>query len=144
MVFGLALVLALVLGVGTDGARRGARGPLRLGQTNTINNALTSSRAPTRVPCSRWTTTLRHPGAGPGPEGGAGKQPLNVNAEAGKAGNLNADELDGKSADGLVRVAFFDGESQPAAEGGKRDAGHDGDHRPGLRLPRHRRQLQHL
>jgi hypothetical protein len=84
--------------------------PFRLGQTNTINNALTTLRGSN----AGTMLTVDNDSAASGARAldlrvEPGKQPLNVNAEAGKAGNLNADKVDGKGADqigvnGLERV----------------------------------------
>ncbi len=119
MVFGLALVLALVLGVATVALAAVPGDPFELGQTNTINNALTTL---TGSNAGGSMLVVDNDSAASGARAldlrvEPGKQPLNVNAEAGKAGNLNADKLDGKGADGLVRVAFFDGIGSPLPKG---------------------------
>ncbi len=107
---GFAVGLALVLGAATTALAAVPGDPFELGQTNTINNALTKlagSNAGTML-------TVDNDSAASGARAldlrvEPGKQPLNVNAEAGKAGNLNADEVDGKGAEqigvnGLERV----------------------------------------
>jgi hypothetical protein len=86
MVFGLALVMALVLGVAT--MAMGATGSnFLLGQRN-VADAI--------------STLVKQ---GPGPALSlvveANQPPLKVNAAAGKATNLNADKLDGKDSTAL-------------------------------------------
>jgi FlaG/FlaF family flagellin (archaellin) len=97
MVFGLALVLALVLGVATMALAAVPGDPFKLGQVNTIN-------AITQLVGSRDGSLLRvdnnSSGAGAHAlnlEVNADKFPLKVNATAGKATNLNADKVDGQS-----------------------------------------------
>lgn len=81
---GLAVVLALVVGVATSATAADGK-PFVLGKGNVA----------TKV------TNLVNRGVGPalGLKVGADQAPLTVNAEAGTATNLSADELDGKSSE---------------------------------------------
>ncbi len=96
--WGAVVTLALVLGVGTMALAAVPGDPFKLGQTNTINNALTrlagtNAGGPMLVVDNDSSASgsraldLRVE---------AGRAPINVNADAGRAANLNADKLDGK------------------------------------------------
>ena len=97
---GLVVTFALVLGVGTVALAAVPGDPFRLGSTNRIDGAFTkivgsypgdailkvdneSSASGSRALDLRVE---------------AGRAPIDVNAEAGKAANLNADEVDGEGA----------------------------------------------
>lgn len=110
-VFGLALVLALAVGVGTAALAAVPGDPFKLGRTNTVNNAFT--RLVGSNPGDAMLKVDNDSSAG-----GSraldlrvepGQAPINVNSDAGKAANLDADRLDGKGAEeigvnGLERV----------------------------------------
>lgn len=96
-VFGLALVLALVLGVATMALAAGPGDPFKLGKLNAID-------AVSRLKGSVGGAMLVVDNDSSEPRASALKllveeerSPLTVNATAGKAHNLNADKLDGKS-----------------------------------------------
>jgi hypothetical protein len=109
---GLAVTLALVLGATTVALAAVPGDPLKLGQVNVINNATTALRG--GAPDGGAMLDLRR-GSGKGPvlnientnpasnsrgvniQVAAGQTPITVNPDAGKASNLNADKLDGKS-----------------------------------------------
>ena len=98
---GMAVMLAVVLGLGTTALATVPGDPFELGETNTINNALTKL-AGSRDGGSMLT--VDNDSAASGSRAldlrvESGRAPLNVNAEAGRATNLNADELDGKGAE---------------------------------------------
>jgi hypothetical protein len=98
---GLIVTLALILGVGTTALAAVPGDPFELGETNIINNALTKL-AGSRDGGSMLT--VDNNSSAPGSRAldvrvESGRAPLNVNADAGKATNLNADELDGKGAE---------------------------------------------
>ncbi len=113
---GFAVGLALILGVATTALAAVPGDPFELGQTNTINNALTKlagSNAGTMLTVDNNSSASGARGLDLRVE--PGKQPLNVNAEAGKAGNLNADEVDGKDADQIgvngIEAVFEDSDN---------------------------------
>lgn len=115
MVMGLALMLAVVLGVATAALGAVPGDPFRLGQLNTIN-------ALTQLVGSVNNAMLRIDNNSAGATATAldlqvqpGKAPMKVNSSA-RVANLNADRLDGKHADQLVRVASFTG-SSPLPDG---------------------------
>lgn len=99
--WGAVLTLALVLGAGTVALAAVPGDPFRLGQNNTINNVVT------RLAGSNGGDAMLKVDNNSSAEDSraldlrveAGKAPLNVNSDAGKATNLNSDELDGKGAD---------------------------------------------
>jgi hypothetical protein len=103
MVFGLALVMALIFGVATTAlAGTGVGARFQLGQTNTVN-------AITRLVGSVAGPSLQIDNNSADPSATAldlrvepGKAPLTVDSTAGKATNLNADELDGLSSEELA------------------------------------------
>jgi hypothetical protein len=85
---GLAVILALVFGAATTAL--GANGkPFLLGKRN--------------VASAVSTLVKRGPGPALSVAVGAGQAPISVNASAGKATNLNADELDGLDSSELRR-----------------------------------------
>src|SRR5215213_5050125 len=94
MVFGLALVLALLFGVATAGL--GATGGnFILGKANSAG-AVSKLTASIANPALQLVNQSTASGATAlGLNVASGKPPLKVNATAGKATNLNADKLDG-------------------------------------------------
>ena len=111
---GLAVILALVLGVATT-AMGAAPGTFKLGQINT-SNAISTLVGAVGGP------NLKVQNTGTGSSATAlelqvaqGKPPLTVNSDAGKATNLDADELDGQDS------AAFLGANQKAADSDKLD-----------------------
>ncbi len=112
---GLAVTLALVFGVATAALAAVPGDPFRLGQSNTISNALT-----TLVGSNDGAAMLKVDNDSSA--GGSraldlrvepGKQPINVNADAGKATNLDADELDGKDSSAFLQRSTADGSFLP-------------------------------
>jgi hypothetical protein len=98
---GLIVTLALILGVGTTALASVPGDPFELGETNTISDALTKL-AGTRDGGSMLTVDNNSSASGSRAldlRVESGRAPLNVNADAGRATNLNADELDGKGAE---------------------------------------------
>ena len=95
MVFGLALVMALVLGA-TSVALAGNLDPLKIGS---IQNVATKTTALVGKVATGSAFAVKNPSGGSalGLQVDAGQAPLTVNPEAGKATNLDADKLDGKS-----------------------------------------------
>ena len=103
MVFGLALILALMVGlVSTAFAANGENFIIGNGLADTVRNIAT---APTKLamqgdkagPALQVNQQSTNTGAsGIGVSVPAGKAPLKVNSTAGKATNLSADELDGQ------------------------------------------------
>lgn len=100
LVLGMAMILALALGVVSAALAAVPGDPLRLGQANVIN-------ALTRLVGEKTGPMLRIDNNGPGyalqllvePN----RAPLVVNADSGKAVNLNADEVDGKDSGEFVQ-----------------------------------------
>ena len=99
MVFGLALVLALVLGMATMALAAVPGDPFKLGKINSINRVSTlvgSVAGPLlKVDNNGGGAALRL-------EANTNRPPLTVNADAGKAPNLNADKIDGMEASALL------------------------------------------
>ncbi len=108
MAIGLALVLALLFGVATMALAAVPGDPLKLGQLNTIN-------ALTRLVGSRAGGTMLlidNNSAAPGSRAlhlgaEAGRAPLAVDAKAGTALNLSADELDGKDSSAFMPLSLY-------------------------------------
>ena len=96
MVFGLALVMALVFGVATTAL--GANGnPFLLGKANLATTVTKLTGNVSGGPALQVQNTNTAAGSRALQLGVAdGKAPLTVNATAGKAQNLDADKLDGK------------------------------------------------
>ncbi len=92
-VIGLAIALAVVLGVATMALAAVPGDPFKLGKINSINRVST-------LVGSVAGPLLKVDNNGGGPalrlEANSGKPPVVVNAGAGKATNLNADKLDRK------------------------------------------------
>ena len=93
-VVGLAVVLALVVGV-SSAALAGNLDPLKIGS---LKNVATKTTQLVGKVASGSAFAVNNPSGGPalGLRVNAGQAPLTVNAEAGTATNLSADELDGK------------------------------------------------
>ncbi len=91
---GLAVVFAVVLGIGSTALAAVPGDPFRLGKVNAIN-------AVSHLVGSTTGSLLRLDNNGTGSAlqllVEPGRQPMTVNADAGKATNLNADKLDGSS-----------------------------------------------
>lgn len=106
---GLAVVLAVVLGVGTTALAAVPGDPFKLGRLNTVDR-VTSLVGSVSGPLFRADNN----GGGPALalEANVGRPPLTVNAGAGKATNLDADRLDGKDASAFLPA---DGKAQSAA-----------------------------
>jgi hypothetical protein len=110
-IVGLAIMLALVFGVATTAlAGTGIGATFNLGQTNTVNaiSKLVGSVAGPSLQIDNNSTNANATALDLQVE--AGKAPMKVSANAGKATNLNADKVDGKSAgeigvNGLERVS---------------------------------------
>lgn len=102
LVLGMAMMLALALGVASVALAAVPGDPFRLGQVNVID-------ALTQLVGEKTGPMLRIDNNGPGyalqllvePN----RAPLVVNADSGKAVNLNADELDGKDSGEFVQNA---------------------------------------
>jgi hypothetical protein len=94
MVFGLALVLALILGVGTMAAAAVPGDPFKLGRTNTKDHIST-------LVGSASGALLKVDNEGDGPaldlRVESGEAPMRVNSTT-RVNDLNADQVDGKSA----------------------------------------------
>ena len=98
---GFAVGLAFILGVATTALAAVPGDPFELGQTNTINNAFTKLVGSNDGDAMLKVDNNSSAGGSRALDlrVEAGKAPLNVNSDAGKATNLNSDELDGKGAD---------------------------------------------
>jgi hypothetical protein len=98
IVFGLAFVLALVVGIGTAALAAVPGDPFRLGKTNTIDQMST-------LVGSASGTLLRINNDGSGPaldlRVEPGEAPMNVNSTT-QVNGLNADQVDGQSANDFV------------------------------------------
>jgi hypothetical protein len=96
-----AVVSTVVLMAASAMAGTGIGAVFNLGQTNQVNatSTLRGSSGKTLQVTNTGT------GSGVGITVGAGKAPIKVNAGAGKATYLNADRLDGKHSNQLVRAA---------------------------------------
>jgi hypothetical protein len=111
LMLGLAMTLALVLGVATVALAAVPGDPFRLGRVNTIN-ALTSlvgsvNNAMLKVDNNSTGTSATALDL----QVESGKAPMKVNSQT-KVANLNADQLDGKSASELSRIAQGGGSTQ--------------------------------
>jgi len=110
VVVGLAVMLALVVGVGSLAVAAPASSVALLKNVeNTVTN-VTSMTGTLANPILR----LDNNSAGTGATAldlqvENGKAPMTVNSNAGTATNLSADKVDGKHADQLLRVASFSG-----------------------------------
>jgi hypothetical protein len=113
---GLALILALVLGVATTAMAAVPGDPFRLGRINTINTV-------SQLVGSVNNTMLRRDNNSDGASATAvqldvqpGKAPMKVSSDT-RVDKLNADKVDGKNANDLVRVAFKNFNESPVASG---------------------------
>ncbi len=102
---GLAVIFAVVLGVATTALAAVPGDPFRLGRINSIDRLSTLVGTTTNA-------MLRVDNNGPGPalslEAGAGNPPVVVNAAAGKATNLDADELDGQDSSAFLPAEIYE------------------------------------
>lgn len=94
-VFGLALVLALVVGVGTTALAAVPGDPFKLGKTNTIDKA---SKLVGGATGALLTVDNGGSGSALGLQVEPGEAPMTVDSDK-KVAELNSDEVDGKSAD---------------------------------------------
>lgn len=92
---GLAVILAVVLGVGTMALAAVPGDPFKLGRFNTIDRITTLTGSEDR---SLLKVDNNGSGAALALRSEPGNSPLTVNADAGKAINLDADRIDGKDA----------------------------------------------
>jgi len=102
---GLAVVLTVVLGVATTAPTAVPGDPFRLGRVNYIDRLST-------LVGTTANAMLRVDNNGTGPalslEVGAGNPPVVVNAAAGKATNLDADELDGQNSSAFLPAEIYE------------------------------------
>ena len=111
------LAVAAALTVGTASTALAANGQaLILGSLNNAATAITKLTGNVAGP----SLQIVNPNTGAAATAlnlsvASGKPPLTVDATAGKATNLNADKVDGKSANQLLRVSSFSGGSPLAA-----------------------------
>ncbi len=91
---GLSVILALMFGV-ASAAFAGNLDPLKLGTAKNVATRITTLVGKVATGSA---LVVKNPSGGPalGLQVNAGQAPLTVNADAGKATNLNADQLDGK------------------------------------------------
>ncbi len=103
MVFGLALVLALVVGV-SSAALAGNLDPLKVGS---LKNVATKTTQLVGKVATGSSLVVKNPSGGQalGLQVNAGQAPVTVNAEASTATGLSADELDGKSSEEFAGAA---------------------------------------
>lgn len=98
---GLAVILAVALGVATTALAAVPGDPFRLGRINTIGRI-------SQLVGSATTPLLRIDNNGTGSaldlRVEPGRPPMTVNADAGKAANLNADKLDGREGSAFARA----------------------------------------
>ena len=112
---GLAVILAVVLGVAGTALAAVPGDPFRLGRINSIDRLST-------LVGTTANAMLRVDNNGTGPalslEAGAGNPPLVVNVAAGKATNLDADELDGQDFSTFLPAEIYeDSASQEISPG---------------------------
>ncbi len=98
---GLAMILALVLGVATT-ALAGNLDPLKIGS---LKNVATKTTQLVGKVATGSAFVVKNPSGGSALDlqVNAGQAPLTVNADAGKATNLDADKLDGIDSTGFMR-----------------------------------------
>jgi hypothetical protein len=114
MVFGLALVLALLFGVASMAFADNGQ-PFLLGR---LTNTATAITKLTGNVTGGPALQVANPNTATGSKGlqvnvTEGKTPIQVNPTAGKATNLNADKLDGKDFGAFNAVELFDHRSGP-------------------------------
>ena len=109
---GFAVMLAVVLGVGTTALAAVPGDPFKLGRTNTIDKLTTLNGS-----ISGALLRINNEGSGPALDLRVeeGKAPMKVDSDM-RVANFNADKIDGQGANQLVRVASVTGES-PLADG---------------------------
>ena len=110
-VFGLALVLALAAGVASVALAAVPGDPFELGRTNSINDALTklSGSRDGGAMLSIDNNSSASASRALDLRVEAGKAPINVNADAGRAANLNSDLVDGRSFERSDGTLFHEG-----------------------------------
>jgi hypothetical protein len=98
MVFGLALVLALMVGVGSAALAAVPGDPFKVGRTNTIDQMSTLVGS-----VSGTLLRINNDGSGPALDLRVepGEAPMNVNSTI-RVNSLNADQVDGQSANDFV------------------------------------------
>lgn len=110
VLLGLAAMLAVVLGVATTALAAVPGDPFQLGRLNAVSRLAGNVAGPMLVVDNNsgaaGATALNL-------QVEAGKAPIAVNAIAGKATNLDADEVDGLDADQLNRVARASSDGAP-------------------------------
>lgn len=102
---GLAVILSMVLGVATSALAAMPGDPFRLGRINSIDRLST-------LVGTTANAMLRVDNDGTGPalslQAGAGNPPVVVNAAAGTATNLDADELDGQDSTDFLPAEIYE------------------------------------
>jgi hypothetical protein len=111
---GLAVILAVVLGVATVALAAAPGDPFRLGQINTINALTTLAGSVNNAMLKVDNNSAGTSATALNLRVEAGKAPMKVDSGT-KVANLNSDRVDGKSANQLVRVSSFNGVSPLAA-----------------------------
>jgi len=117
MVFaaGMVVILAVVLGIATTALAAMPGDPFRLGRINSIDRLST-------LVGTTANAMLRVDNNGTGPalslEANAGRPPIVVNAAAGKATNLNADELDGQDSSAFLPAEIYEKSASQAISPG--------------------------
>lgn len=112
---GLALMVAVVLGVATTALGAVPGDPFRLGKVNAINTVSRLVGGENNAMLSIDNTSAGASATALDLRVEPGKAPMKVNSTT-RVANLNSDRIDDKSANQLVRVASFTGES-PLASG---------------------------
>ena len=102
---GLAVILSMVLGVATTALAAMPGDPFKLGRINSIDRLSTLAGTTANA-------MLRVDNDGTGPalslQAGAGNPPVVVNAAAGKATNLDADQLDGQDSTDFLPAEIYE------------------------------------
>jgi hypothetical protein len=102
---GLAVILSMVLGVATTALAAMPGDPFKLGRINSIDRLST-------LVGTTANAMLRVDNDGTGPalslQAGANRPPIVVNAAAGKATNLDADELDGQNSSAFLPAEIYE------------------------------------
>lgn len=122
---GLAVILAVVLGVGTMALAAVPGEPFKLGELNAINAAsglAGSVQAPMLRVENRFDAANVKGGEALALKVAPGRAPLSVNPEAGTASGLSADELDGEDSTGFVSSRTYLVEGTKAGPGGGGEA----------------------
>jgi hypothetical protein len=117
---GLAVILAVVLGVATSALAAVPGDPFRLGRVNSIDRLST-------LVGTTANAMLRVDNNGTGPalslEADAGDPPVVVNAAAGTATNLDADELDGQNSSAFLPAEIYENSASQTISSGSSTAG---------------------